>query len=68
MESGILGWDEDDDMPIMHDSCPQCGEVYDDIDYEYQICSDCGFNNNPGSDVDFDEESEDNNPNDSRNL
>ncbi len=34
----------DDDSGSMDDSCPNCGTEYDDIDYEYQICSICGFN------------------------
>ncbi len=26
-----------------HDSCPSCGRDYDDIDYDYQTCSKCGW-------------------------
>lgn len=25
--------------------CPNCGELYDDIDFEYQICHYCKFDN-----------------------
>lgn len=27
-------------------NCPSCGIEYDEIDYEYQICTHCKFNNN----------------------
>lgn len=32
------------------ESCPQCGRSYDEIDYDYQCCSKCGWdaeNNEP---------------------
>lgn len=35
--------DEDDNMDL---DCPKCNREYDEIDYEYQICHRCGFNNN----------------------
>lgn len=38
--------DDNDDYPLMYDTCPNCDSVYDEIDYEYQICSDCGYNSN----------------------
>lgn len=38
-------WDDEDDEPILPDYCPVCGFEYDDIDFEYQICSVCGHNN-----------------------
>lgn len=25
--------------------CPNCGELYDDIDFDYQICSKCEYDN-----------------------
>jgi hypothetical protein len=25
------------------ENCPQCGRTYDDIDFDYQICSKCGW-------------------------
>jgi len=25
--------------------CPNCGELYDDIDFDYQICHFCKFDN-----------------------
>lgn len=44
-------WDDDEDWddtpnPNMADFCPYCKEDYDEIDYEYQICHYCKFNNN----------------------
>lgn len=36
----------DDDEPLLDTSCPFCGKEYDEIDYEYQICHICKFNNN----------------------
>jgi len=41
-------WD-DEDEPRGDDTCPNCGEPYDEIDYEYQICHYCKFNNNKPS-------------------
>jgi hypothetical protein len=38
--------DYGDDEPVLDESCPECDKEYDEIDYEYQICSHCGFNNN----------------------
>lgn len=26
-----------------HESCPKCGYSFDDADYDFQICSRCGF-------------------------
>jgi len=37
--------DMDDEIEGDFD-CPSCGLEYDEIDYEYQICSYCKFNNN----------------------
>lgn len=37
----------DDDEPHGDYNCPNCGREYDEIDYEYQICHICKFNNNP---------------------
>jgi hypothetical protein len=31
----------------MNDSCPACGRDYDEIDYEYQICSHCKHQQKP---------------------
>lgn len=42
-------YDEDDpyeDEPLLDEYCPSCGTEYDEIDYEYQICNHCGYNNN----------------------
>ena len=36
----------DEDEIILDDCCPKCGREYDEIDYEYQICHRCKFNNN----------------------
>ena len=27
-----------------HEDCPKCGRHYDDIDFDYQICSHCKYN------------------------
>ena len=35
-----------DDEIRVDDVCPNCRREYDEIDYDYQICSKCGFNNN----------------------
>ena len=37
--------DEDEEI-ILDENCPCCGREYDEIDYEYQICHFCKFNNN----------------------
>lgn len=29
-----------------NESCPRCGNDYDDADFDFQICSRCGFDNN----------------------
>lgn len=34
-----------DDVERGDDSCPCCGRAYDEIDYEYQICSRCNWDN-----------------------
>jgi len=26
-----------------HEYCPNCGRTYDDIDFDYQTCSKCGW-------------------------
>ncbi len=26
-----------------HEDCPKCGRYYDDIDFDYQSCSKCGW-------------------------
>ena len=39
--------DEQDNDEIPGDSnCPNCGNEYDEIDHEYQICHLCKYNNN----------------------
>jgi len=30
-------------MSKIYESCPNCGRTYDEIDYDYQICSLCGY-------------------------
>jgi hypothetical protein len=30
------------------DSCPQCGRSYDDIDFDFQACSKCGWDADRG--------------------
>ena len=35
-------FDEDGEEAAYHD-CPKCGRSYDEIDYEYQSCSKCGW-------------------------
>ena len=27
-----------------HENCPKCGRTYDDIDFDYQSCTKCGWN------------------------
>lgn len=34
-------WDDEN----MDETCPNCHHEYDEIDYEYQICHICKFNN-----------------------
>ena len=36
---------EDDDDSDLDDSCPHCGREYDEIDYEYQMCHFCKYEN-----------------------
>lgn len=36
---------DDEDEVTLDETCPNCGTEYDEIDYEYQICHHCGFNN-----------------------
>lgn len=44
-------YDDDDDYPLydddrmLDDYCPRCGREYDEIDYEYQICHYCKYDN-----------------------
>ena len=46
-ENGVdLDVDDSDDEIILDESCPNCHNEYDEIDYEYQICHICKFNNN----------------------
>lgn len=28
------------------EACPKCGNTYDDADFDFQLCSICGFDNN----------------------
>lgn len=37
---------DDDDELNLDSACPNCGVEYDMVDYEYQICHVCKFNNN----------------------
>jgi hypothetical protein len=37
--------DEVYDEIILDEYCPECGEEYDEIDYEYQICHWCDYDN-----------------------
>lgn len=32
-----------DDEDSLHHDCPKCSRTYDEIDYEYQSCSKCGW-------------------------
>ena len=36
----------EDDEIILPDTCPKCRKRYDEIDYEYQICHRCKYDNN----------------------
>jgi len=40
--------DEEVELP---DVCPQCHTSYDEIDYEYQICHLCGYDNNKNTNI-----------------
>ena len=37
-------YDEDNNKNAPYDSCPGCGEPYDDADFDFQICHICGYN------------------------
>lgn len=39
-------YDDEDSLyeDELETECPKCGRDYDEIDYEYQICSKCGWN------------------------
>ena len=39
-------FNDDSDEELFDSNCPCCGEEYDEIDYEYQICHMCKYNNN----------------------
>lgn len=41
------GFEDDDEFDGIDERCPNCGDEYDDIDFDYQICHRCGYNNNP---------------------
>jgi hypothetical protein len=43
-------WD-DDEVPTRDEFCPCCGREYDEVDYEYQICHYCKFNNHEPEEV-----------------
>ncbi len=36
-------YDDFNDMVLLDEYCPDCGEYYDEIDYEYQICHYCKY-------------------------
>jgi hypothetical protein len=38
-------WDEDSES-FYHDSCPNCGTEWDEIDIEFQICHICDYDAN----------------------
>lgn len=37
---------ENEDGVVLDEYCPNCGKEYDEIDFEYQICSHCDYDNN----------------------
>ena len=37
--------DDEGEIP-MDTNCPKCNRTYDEIDYDYQICHYCKYNNN----------------------
>jgi hypothetical protein len=43
--------DDLDDAANLDDNCPRCGKSYDEIDFEYQICSFCKFDYNQVNEV-----------------
>ena len=42
-------FESEEEEDNLDESCPNCGKQYDDIDFEYQICHYCKFNNNKSS-------------------
>lgn len=34
---------DDDDYEGLCEQCPKCGRSYDDIDFDFQCCSKCGW-------------------------
>lgn len=45
-ETNYDNYDEENREALGFDSCPACNREYDEIDYEYQICSYCKHNAN----------------------
>lgn len=36
-------WDKEWEEMQPHENCPRCGRYLDEIDFEYQSCSKCGY-------------------------
>ena len=41
----LMDLDCDPEPKILDEACPDCGREYDEIDYEYQICHHCKYEN-----------------------
>lgn len=46
MDNTYDTYDEHDDDSQLDHTCPYCHTEYDNIDYEFQICHICKFDNN----------------------
>ena len=48
MKEKYEDFNEDDSEDGLFENCPACGRSYDHIDFDYQICSKCGWDSNKG--------------------
>jgi len=46
-----MDFDVDEEESNMDEFCPSCHREYDEIDYEYQICTRCGFVNDNNAEI-----------------
>ena len=42
--NNLPDYDEEYEANQPYESCPNCGETYDDADFDFQICHICGYN------------------------
>lgn len=40
-----MDFDIDEEEDSLDQNCPNCGREYDEIDYDYQICHRCRYQN-----------------------